>query len=249
MPAEWEPHRGTWLSWPHKEASWPGKFGPVPGIFAAMVRDARRPRGGAHQRGRPRMEAVGPHACSPTQGADAGNVFFHSQPHQRRLVPRPRPDLPRSATERRPPRAGDRGLGLQRLGRQVPALRPRRRRAHPHRRGARACRSSTPGSSWRAARSTSTAAARCSPPRPACSTPTAIPSSTAATIERYLRDYLGVSQDPLAGRRHRGRRHRRPRGRPHPLRGRADRRHRGRGRSGRRKLRAAPGQPGAAPTA
>ena len=38
MPAEWEPHRGTWLSWPHKEASWPGKFGPVPGIFAAMVR-------------------------------------------------------------------------------------------------------------------------------------------------------------------------------------------------------------------
>ena len=38
MPAEWEPHRGTWLSWPHKEASWPGKFGPVPGIFARMVR-------------------------------------------------------------------------------------------------------------------------------------------------------------------------------------------------------------------
>ena len=30
MPAEWEPHRGTWLSWPHKEASWPGKFAGVP---------------------------------------------------------------------------------------------------------------------------------------------------------------------------------------------------------------------------
>jgi len=38
MPAEWEPHRGTWLSWPHKEASWPGRFGPVPTIFARMVR-------------------------------------------------------------------------------------------------------------------------------------------------------------------------------------------------------------------
>ena len=38
MPAEWEPHRGTWLSWPHKEASWPGKFEPVPGIFAQMVK-------------------------------------------------------------------------------------------------------------------------------------------------------------------------------------------------------------------
>jgi agmatine deiminase len=37
MPAEWEPHRGTWLSWPHKEASWPGKFAPVPGIFAELV--------------------------------------------------------------------------------------------------------------------------------------------------------------------------------------------------------------------
>ena len=37
-PAEWEPHAATWLSWPHKEASWPGKFEPVPGIFVAMVR-------------------------------------------------------------------------------------------------------------------------------------------------------------------------------------------------------------------
>ena len=38
MPAEWAPHRGTWLSWPHRESSWPGKFGPVPGVFAEMVR-------------------------------------------------------------------------------------------------------------------------------------------------------------------------------------------------------------------
>ena len=37
MPAEWEPHRGTWLSWPHKEASWPGKFAPVPAVFARMI--------------------------------------------------------------------------------------------------------------------------------------------------------------------------------------------------------------------
>ncbi len=38
MPAEWAPHRGTWLSWPHREASWPGKFGPVPGVFVSIVR-------------------------------------------------------------------------------------------------------------------------------------------------------------------------------------------------------------------
>jgi len=37
MPAEWEPHAATWLSWPHKEASWPGKLARVPPIFVAMV--------------------------------------------------------------------------------------------------------------------------------------------------------------------------------------------------------------------
>lgn len=42
MPAEWAPHRGTWLSWPHKEASWPGKFEPVPPIFARMVEELSR---------------------------------------------------------------------------------------------------------------------------------------------------------------------------------------------------------------
>lgn len=38
MPAEWELHEGTWLSWPHKEASWPGAFEPVPQVFVAMVK-------------------------------------------------------------------------------------------------------------------------------------------------------------------------------------------------------------------
>jgi len=38
MPPEWAPHRGTWLSWPHKEASWPGRFEPVPLVFAEIVR-------------------------------------------------------------------------------------------------------------------------------------------------------------------------------------------------------------------
>jgi agmatine deiminase len=38
MPAEWELHEATWLSWPHKEASWPGKFEPVPAIFAALTK-------------------------------------------------------------------------------------------------------------------------------------------------------------------------------------------------------------------
>jgi agmatine deiminase len=39
MPAEWEPHAATWLAWPHKEASWPGKLDRVPPIFATMARE------------------------------------------------------------------------------------------------------------------------------------------------------------------------------------------------------------------
>src|SRR5690606_10658910 len=39
MPAEWAPHRGTWLSWPHRESSWPGNFAPVPAVMAAFVRE------------------------------------------------------------------------------------------------------------------------------------------------------------------------------------------------------------------
>jgi agmatine deiminase len=38
MPAEWARHRGTWLSWPHRESSWPGRFTPVPEVFAGIVR-------------------------------------------------------------------------------------------------------------------------------------------------------------------------------------------------------------------
>lgn len=38
MPAEWEPHRATWLAWPHKEDSWPGKLTSVVPIWVEMVR-------------------------------------------------------------------------------------------------------------------------------------------------------------------------------------------------------------------
>ena len=29
LPAEWEPHRGTWLAWPHRRSDWPGRFAPI----------------------------------------------------------------------------------------------------------------------------------------------------------------------------------------------------------------------------
>ena len=38
MPAEWEPHRATWIAWPHHEPDWPGKLGPIPWVYAEIVR-------------------------------------------------------------------------------------------------------------------------------------------------------------------------------------------------------------------
>jgi agmatine deiminase len=37
MPAEWEPHAATWLAWPHKRESWPGKFEPIPLVYQKLV--------------------------------------------------------------------------------------------------------------------------------------------------------------------------------------------------------------------
>jgi agmatine deiminase len=38
MPAEWEPHRATWISWPHHEPDWPGKLGAIPWVYAEIAR-------------------------------------------------------------------------------------------------------------------------------------------------------------------------------------------------------------------
>jgi agmatine deiminase len=38
MPAEWEPHEATWLTWPHNTADWPGKFAVIPWVYGEMIR-------------------------------------------------------------------------------------------------------------------------------------------------------------------------------------------------------------------
>lgn len=38
MPAEWEPHEATWIAWPHNPRDWPGKFAPIPWVYAEIVR-------------------------------------------------------------------------------------------------------------------------------------------------------------------------------------------------------------------
>jgi agmatine deiminase len=38
MPAEWEPHAATILSWPHERLDWPGKLAPIPWVYGEVVR-------------------------------------------------------------------------------------------------------------------------------------------------------------------------------------------------------------------
>lgn len=38
MPAEWEKQEAIWLSWPHNKKDWPGKFEPIPWVYAEIIR-------------------------------------------------------------------------------------------------------------------------------------------------------------------------------------------------------------------
>jgi agmatine deiminase len=80
-PAEWEPHRATWLSWPHQKADWPGKFGPIPWVWAEIVRLVSRDES---------VELFVPEGAEKTirgildkAGADLKVVNLHPQPTNR----------------------------------------------------------------------------------------------------------------------------------------------------------------------
>src|SRR5439155_8035849 len=38
IPAEWEPHRATWLGWPHNPTDWPGKLDTIRWVYGEIVR-------------------------------------------------------------------------------------------------------------------------------------------------------------------------------------------------------------------
>jgi agmatine deiminase len=78
MPAEWEPQEAIWLSWPHKYASWPGQFRPVPYAFARIVTQISRfqqVRINAAQR----LHARAQRMCAKA-GADMSRVTFYDHP-------------------------------------------------------------------------------------------------------------------------------------------------------------------------
>jgi agmatine deiminase len=82
MPAEWEPHAATWLAWPHYHGDWPGKFEPIPWVYAEIIRHLAK-----HER----VELIVNNAVAAKQvrkilkRADglADNVRFHRWPTNR----------------------------------------------------------------------------------------------------------------------------------------------------------------------
>jgi agmatine deiminase len=78
MPAEWEPHQATWLSWPHKEASWPGKLHVILPVYATMVAALARSET-VHIN--VANEAMEQQACDLLAAAGAeGDIRFHHFP-------------------------------------------------------------------------------------------------------------------------------------------------------------------------
>ena len=79
MPAEWARHRGTWLSWPHNEASWPGNFAPVPGVIAEMIRHLA-PGEEVHINVADAAMEAAARGVLARAGVAAANVSFHHHP-------------------------------------------------------------------------------------------------------------------------------------------------------------------------
>ena len=81
-PAEWEQHAATWIAWPHNAEDWPGKFEPIPWVYAEIVRALHGHEKvqvlcrdeGAKDRGSEQLRA---------HGVDLARVGFHLVPTDR----------------------------------------------------------------------------------------------------------------------------------------------------------------------
>jgi agmatine deiminase len=82
MPAEWERHEATWLAWPHERTDWPGKFEPIPWVYADIVRYLARVEGVRILVGSAQERARARRILSKT-GADLAAVDFFVVPTNR----------------------------------------------------------------------------------------------------------------------------------------------------------------------
>jgi agmatine deiminase len=78
-PAEFAPHASTWLSWPHKEASWPGKIETIFPVYAQFVKLVAE---GEKVNINVANEAMKKKAVDHLlkAGTDLGQVIFHLNP-------------------------------------------------------------------------------------------------------------------------------------------------------------------------
>jgi agmatine deiminase len=79
FPAEWSKHKATWLSWPHKEASWPGKLESIYPQYAAFIKLIAE---GEEVRINVANKVMEDHARSYIEraGANMSQIFFHHFP-------------------------------------------------------------------------------------------------------------------------------------------------------------------------
>jgi len=79
FPAEFAPHTATWLSWPHKEASWPGKIHTVYAPYSQFVKELTK---GEQVRINVCDEAMRQFAvqCLTEAGVDLNKVQFFTHP-------------------------------------------------------------------------------------------------------------------------------------------------------------------------
>ncbi|HLY07924.1 MAG TPA: agmatine deiminase family protein [Planctomycetota bacterium] len=75
MPAEWVPHRATWIAWPHNRSDWPGKFGPIPWAYGEIVRVLSRRERVCILVQNPRVRSAA-RALLKQVGVDLGTVDF-----------------------------------------------------------------------------------------------------------------------------------------------------------------------------
>jgi agmatine deiminase len=82
MPAEWSPHAATWLAWPHNPADWPGKFQPIPWVYAEIVRHLTRVED-VHMLVNDEAAQKRARSILRRQGANLARVHFHRWPTDR----------------------------------------------------------------------------------------------------------------------------------------------------------------------
>jgi agmatine deiminase len=98
QPAEWEPHRATWLAWPHHADDWPGKLAAIGWVYTEIIRRLAREEQVCLLVASARAESAARDALSKA-GADLTKVELLRVPTDRAWMRDTAPSFVRSANE------------------------------------------------------------------------------------------------------------------------------------------------------